>query len=77
MAGRAPPVDQAAQFFEQPRDAMDLVDDDQPAGKGFKEGFGIGEACKVGGSLKIKVDRLRPAGRDGLGERRLADLPWP
>ena len=63
MVGGSPPVDQAAQHREQLWNAMDFVDDDQPASKGFEQGLRIGETGKVGGPLQIEVNRPWPTGR--------------
>lgn len=50
-------VDDAAEYLEQPRKAMDFVQDDQPGRLRAKEGVRVFQATPISRAFKVKVDR--------------------
>ena len=77
-ASRSPPfaptfVDQSAKRLEQLGRAMDLVENDQPAGVGAEEQGCIGQLAPVGRGFEVEVDR-GPTCADRERKRRLAYL---
>jgi len=74
MAGGAPPVDQAAQYREEIRLAMNLVQHDEAIGMPFEVALGIGEPGQVRRELKIQVGCVKAS--IGVVAVALIVTPW-
>ncbi len=78
QAATAPSVDQPAQGLEQLRQALDLVQDDQPVLVAGEVEGGVGQLVPVRCVLESKMDAGSPVsavmGGDPAGQRGLADL---
>ena len=78
IPGRPSVVDDAAQNLEQPRSAMDFIDDHELAMLRAQDAVGVVKASAVGGTLKVEVQRAgRQVRRQLPGEGRFSNLPRP
>ena len=62
FAGGATIVDDAAQYLEQVRRAMDLVEHHQLVRLVTEIAIGVVQSATIGGALQIQVERMRAVG---------------
>lgn len=67
-------VDLSPQNLEETRQALDLVEDDEPVTVQVQVAAGVREAGGVEGVLEIEVEAVRYVSRQFPGEGGLADL---